>query len=123
VLRLRERSRLTPERDLRLGTAMREEIDRLLAQTTMITLALGIALGWSIFQVAKGIADVVNGLLTDYPRGADIRLAAESQSATWIVGDRVLTLTSLIAGFVELGVVLIVAALILRRRHAAHRPG
>jgi hypothetical protein len=33
---------------------MREHVERLLAQTTLVTLALAIAVGWSLFQVAEG---------------------------------------------------------------------
>lgn len=95
--------------------AMRDFIDRLLSQASLVTLALAIALGWSLFQVAKGVADLVNGLLTSYPSGSDIAFVTRSQAATWIVGGRVLTFTSLIAGLVELGVVLGAAWLIARR--------
>jgi anaerobic C4-dicarboxylate transporter len=94
---------------------MRDYVDRLLSQTSLVTLALAIALGWSLFQVAKGVADLVNGLLTTYPQSPDFEAVAGTQAATWIVGDRVLTFTSLIAGLVEVGVVLAVGWLIARR--------
>ncbi|MFL5938500.1 MAG: hypothetical protein ACJ744_16215 [Gaiellaceae bacterium] len=95
---------------------MREHLDRLLAQTTLVTLALAIAVGWSLFQVAKGVADLVNGLLTNYPDGTGFGVVARTQPATWVLGDRVLTFTTLIEGVVELAVVLVVAVLIYRRR-------
>jgi hypothetical protein len=98
---------------------MREHFDRLLAQTSIVTLALGIAIGWSLFQVAKGVADLVQGLLTHYPTGTQYTAYVRSQSATWIVGGRVLTLTSLITGLVELAVVLLVAGLIAARSRPA----
>ena len=53
-----------------LASPMRENIDRLLAQTSIVTLALGMAIGWSLFQVAKGVGDLVEGLLTKYPSGS-----------------------------------------------------
>jgi hypothetical protein len=95
---------------------MREHFDRLLAQTSLVTLALAIAIGWSLFQVAKGVADLVNGLLTEYPNGSQLIGYVNSQPATWIVRGRVLTFTTLIEGIVELTIVLIAAALIVRRR-------
>jgi hypothetical protein len=94
---------------------MREHIDRLLAQSSIITLALGVAIGWSLFQVAKGVADLVEGLLTKYPSGSQYIVYQNGQAATWIVGRRVLTFTTLISGTVELAVVLLVAALIAHR--------
>jgi hypothetical protein len=97
---------------------MREHLDRLLAQTTLVTLALAIAVGWSLFQVAKGVADLVTGLLTKYPDGISLGVVARSQPATWVVGDRVLTFTTLVEGLVELAVVLLVAVLIARRPRA-----
>jgi hypothetical protein len=92
---------------------MREHLDRLLAQTTLVTLALAIAVGWSLFQVAKGVADLVNGLLTKYPEDS-FGVVVRGQPATWVVGERVLTFTTLIEGVVELAVVLVVAVLITR---------
>jgi hypothetical protein len=94
---------------------MRDYVDRLLSQTTLVTLALAIALGWSLFQVAKGVSDLVNGLLTTVPTSSGFGTVLRSQPATWTVGDRVLTFTSLIAGLVELGVVLAVGWLVGRR--------
>src|SRR5215208_3006987 len=72
---------------------MREHFDRLLAQTSLVTLALAIAIGWSLFQVAKGVADLVNVLLTEYPNGSQLISYVNSQPATWIVQGRVLTFT------------------------------
>jgi large-conductance mechanosensitive channel len=94
---------------------MREHIDRLLAQASIVTLALGVAIGWSLFQVARGVADVVQGLLTKNPGGLQFAAYQNSQPATWIVGGRVLTFTTLISGIVELAIMLLVAALIARR--------
>ena len=99
-----------------VASAMREHLDRLLAQTSIVTLALGVAIGWSLFQVAKGVADLVEGLLTKYPSQSELLAFRNSQTATWIVGGRVLMFTTLITGAVELAVVLLVAVLIARRR-------
>ena len=105
-----------PDSSRLLALGMREHIDRLLAQTSLVTLALGVAIGWSLFQVAKGVADLVEGLLTKYPSGSQVLAFQNAQAATWIVGRRVLTFTTLITGAVELAVVLVVSALIARRK-------
>jgi hypothetical protein len=100
---------------------MREHIDRLLNQTSLVTLALAIAIGWSLFQVAKGIADLVSGLLTEYPGNPGFSAYVERQPATWIVRGRVLTFTTLIEGAVELAFALVVTVLILRRTSTSAR--
>ncbi len=109
-------ARKPTERDV-TEVLVREHLDRLLAQTTLVTLTLAIAIGWSLFQVAKGVADLVNGLLTE-PAGSGFGVFVRSQPATWIVHGRVLTLTTLVEGLVELAVVLLVAVLIARRPRA-----
>jgi hypothetical protein len=93
---------------------MQEALDRLLREATLVTIALGIGLGWSLFQVAQGVATAVNGLLTKYP-ASDLAGYANSQPLTWIVHGRVLTLGSLLAGVVELAVVMAVAMLLTTR--------
>jgi hypothetical protein len=42
---------------------MRDGFDRLLRDLTLVTLALAIAIGWSLIQVATGVATLVGGLL------------------------------------------------------------
>jgi hypothetical protein len=50
---------------------MRNALERLLGDLTLVTLALAIALGWALFQVGEGIADLVSNLLTDWPESSD----------------------------------------------------
>ena len=99
----------------RRPTAMRDHIDSFLDQTTLVALALAIAVGWSLFQVAKGVADFVNGLLTKYPPGTELSLVANSQPATWIVHGRLLTFTTFIEGAVEFAFVVFVAVWVGRQ--------
>jgi hypothetical protein len=47
---------------------VRASLDRLLRDLTLVTLALAIALGWALFQVADGLATFVLTLLGDYKR-------------------------------------------------------
>ena len=98
---------------------MRDDLERLLGQTSLVVVALAIAIGWSLFQMAKGVADLVTGLFTRYPSSSDAAVAAHFQPATWVVGQRVVTFGSLIAGVVELAVALVVAGWIVRRGRTA----
>ena len=41
---------------------------------TLVTLALAIAAGWALFQVARGISELISTLLIDYPRQTDLFL-------------------------------------------------
>jgi hypothetical protein len=96
---------------------MGEALDRLLRDLTLVTIALAIALGWSLFQVASGVSELVTTLFIDYPDSAEIlRGSRLSEPLTWGVGDRVLTFGPLLRGSIELAVVLGVA-LFVRSRH------
>src|SRR5919106_5778395 len=101
---------------------MRESFDCLLRDLTLVTLALAIAIGWSLIQVAEGFAALVSGLL--YEIGdegpapnffAPYGLTEWGGVLTWEVGGRVLSFGALVVGLIQLGVVLVVAALIYRR--------
>ena len=93
---------------------MPEGLERLLRDATFLTSTFGIALGWSLFQVAQGVGELVSTLLT--PDQDLFAGATDSLPLTWDIGGRVLTLHALVIGLVELAVVALVAALVLRRR-------
>jgi hypothetical protein len=99
---------------------MRDTLDRLLREATLLTLALGIALGWALFQVADGVSTLVGTLLTDFPEPSDIFNVTSSAPLSWEVGGRLLVLWPLVSGLIQLAVVLAVAALIPRRRDIAN---
>jgi hypothetical protein len=101
--------------------AVHDQLKALLRDATLVRLALAIALGWSLFQVAKGVADVVSGLLTSYPSATDYRVAVRGQPLTWIVGDRVLSFWTLLIGVIEFAVV-VGAALLARAKAATDAP-
>jgi hypothetical protein len=107
---------------------MRESLDRLLRDLTLVTVALAIALGWSLIQVAEGVAALVSGLLYEIGEEgpapnffAPYALTEWGGVLTWDVGGRVLSLGPLVAGLVQLGVVLVVGAFIHRRSTTALR--
>jgi hypothetical protein len=95
--------------------SMRDAFERLLCDATLVAVALAIAFGWALFQVAEGVSATVSTLLTDYPGGAD-GLHAFFEPLTWTVHGRVLTLGPPLRGLIELAVVLAVALLVARRR-------
>jgi hypothetical protein len=90
-------------------------LDRLVRELSLATLALGIAGGWALFQVAQGVAQSVSTLFSDPPDGT--HYFVETEPLTWFVGDRVLTLGALLRGLIELAVVVIAAALVTRWQH------
>jgi hypothetical protein len=77
-------------------------------------LALAIALGWSLFQLASGVSDAVSTLLTGFSNEA-VLAASGSEPLTWEVGGRILTLGPALRGGLELAFVLAVAVLVHRR--------
>jgi hypothetical protein len=91
---------------------------RLLDDLTLVTLAFAIALGWSLYQLAHGVSQLVSSFLVDYPPGA-FSAARFSEPLTWNVGGRLLTFGPLLRGAIDLAVVLIVALVVYGR----HRDG
>ena len=92
-------------------------LDQLLRDITLVTLALGLALGWSLVRFASGIAQLVSGVFVNYPDDVlnGSRLYTQGPQ-TWVVGDRLLIFGPLIQSAIELGLVLLVALLVVRRR-------
>src|SRR5205823_1791012 len=102
---------------------MRNAFDRLLSDFTLVGLGLGIALGWSLFQVAQGVSTLISSLLIDYPHSTDLLYSVRhTEALTWVVGNRVLTFGPLLRGLVELAIVLTVA-LFIRSRFDREEPG
>ena len=96
---------------------MRDDLEKLLRDTTLITLALAIGLGWSLFNLARGIATFVDALTAHVP---DSSLSGGGFNpyggASWQVGHRYVTLDGILEGLVELAVVVAAAWLIQRHR-------
>ena len=102
---------------------MRETVDRLLRDATLVTFALALALGWTLVLLAQGVAETVTTLLTHYPDSDLIDLSG-GRPLTWAVGGRILTLNSLASGLVAFAAVVTVAVVIERRarNRAPRRP-
>jgi hypothetical protein len=92
---------------------MRADLERLLDDVTLVTLALAIAIGWSLFQVAHGFGVFVDGLLTHVPPGSGG--VAFGSGLEWVVGRRVVDLDQLLLGVVELALTVGAALLVTRR--------
>ena len=98
---------------------VRSELVHLLRDTTLTTVALAIALGWSLFQVAAGVSTLVTTLLTQSaPHGETQAMVFQyqfTQGLTWQVGSHILTVGRLVSGLIDLTIVLGVALLVQRR--------
>ena len=91
---------------------MRDELAKLLRETTLTTIAFAIALGWALFQVAEGLAHLVTIAFEtfepgDFDSGAGI--------LSWRIGNHLLSFHPLLEGLLELGFVLAVI-LVVRRK-------
>jgi len=94
---------------------MRADLERLLDDITLMTLAFAIAVGWSLFQFAHGLAVFVDGLLTHVPAGEPGGFSFSTSGLQWFVGHRYVDLDPLFTGAVELAVTLAVAVFVARR--------
>ena len=92
---------------------MRDRIDTLLGEDSLVMIAFAIAFGWSLFQVAHGVATFIDGLGTHYPAGESGFVVG---GLTWIVDRRLITLDSLLEGVIELAVVVAAWMVVSRRR-------
>jgi hypothetical protein len=66
-------------------SAVGAAVDRLLRDATLVGIAIGVALGWALFQVAQGVSVLISTLLADYPGAAGIH-AFNFEPLTWEVG-------------------------------------
>jgi hypothetical protein len=93
---------------------MRIEFERLIRDVTLTTLAFAIALGWSLYQVAAGLAFFVTTLLQRFNPN-DFNGGPAYGDLSWAVGHHVLAFGSLLRGLIELAVVLGTILLVRRK--------
>jgi hypothetical protein len=79
---------------------------------SLLTLMLGVALGWSLFEIARGIGVFVTTLLKHVPNEG----LYQYQPLARQVGDRVIVVLEVVEGFIELGLLLVLTAGIARIR-------
>jgi hypothetical protein len=97
---------------------LRDELDRLLEDTTMLTVAFAIALGWSVYELARGVATFVDGLTLHLPAPDANGFGAgfgSSGGLSWVVGRHVISLDGMLIGLLQLVLVLAVAAYVRAR--------
>ena len=82
---------------------------------TLLTLMLGVALGWALFEIARGVGVLVTTLLKHVPDDG----LYQYQPLAWQVGDRVILIQELVEGLIELGLLLLLAVGISRFRRRA----
>lgn len=91
---------------------LRRDLDGLLRDTTLTTLAFAIAFGWSLLQVASGLGSLITTAVHGYETGADSFGIAGA--LVWKVGDHFLVFDQLVQGLIEFGVVLTVFLVVPR---------
>jgi hypothetical protein len=90
---------------------LRRDLDGLLRDTTLTTLAFAIAFGWSLFQVASGLASLITVALRT--ANDDFGVVALTGLA-WNVGGHILVFEQLVQSLIEFGVVLAVFLVVPR---------
>ncbi|HEX7626789.1 MAG TPA: hypothetical protein VF379_07005 [Gaiellaceae bacterium] len=96
---------------------MQKRLDELMRDVTLVTLAFAIASGYSLYQLAHGVATFVDDLTTHYPPHTTIPVYAPppGEGLTWVVGHRLVTLDSLFVGLIELALVVLAAVYVKNR--------
>src|SRR3954462_6077598 len=101
---------------------LREELDRICRDAPLTTLALGIAAGFALLDLGRGVSSFVEGLLTHRSQADGFPssfFTGSSGGLTWQVGHRVLTLDRILTGLIELAVVAAAAIIVARRRNSS----
>jgi hypothetical protein len=105
-----------------------DDLIRFMREPSWISLALAIPLGWSVFQLAHGVAAFVDALFFHLPpRQAGlggiyaypIAYASGGGALTWGVHQHVVTLDGILIGAIEVTLVVLVATFVARRRASA----
>src|SRR3954451_9290429 len=97
---------------------MRDDLERLLDDLTLVSLTLAVAAGWSLYQLAHGIA-IFFDTLTGHLPSDSYSLRSSGYGMTWVVDSRVVSLDGVFIGLVELAVLLTVAVFVSRRGSSA----
>lgn len=87
-----------------------QDLERLLRETTLTTVAFAIALGWSLYQVASGLGSLIVLALPNSDGGGPYGL-----SIGWTWRGHVFEFQSLLQGLIEFAVILAVILVVQRR--------
>jgi hypothetical protein len=94
---------------------VKQGLANVLRDVSLTTLALAIALGWSLYQTGQGVAYFVEGIAAHRSGSLNggsfvpVSGGVAGGPLTWVVGGRLLTFDQLVMGLIELGLVLAVA--------------
>jgi hypothetical protein len=97
---------------------VKEDLDRILQDATLVTIAFAIAIGWSLYQLAHAVAFFIDGLTVHLPSSSPnglIPYSTQSGGLTWVIGRHIVALDGIVIGVIELGAVLLVAVAVRRR--------
>ena len=97
---------------------MKTNLIGVLRDVQLSTLALAIALGWSLYQTALGVGTFIEGVTTraSPESGCTGYVPGLGTGLTWVWGDHVFSFGQFVMGLIELVTVLLIAALV--RRHS-----
>jgi hypothetical protein len=94
---------------------LRQDLERLLRETTLTTLAFAIALGWSLYQVASGLGGLIVLALQNSGDG-DFPLPT---GIGWTWDGHIFEFQPLLQGLIEFALVLAVVLLVRRRARSS----
>jgi hypothetical protein len=97
---------------------LREELDRLLEDTTLLTIAFAIALGWSLYELVRGVATFIDGLTLHLPAPDANGFGGGyggSGGLSWVVGRHVISVDGMLIGLLQLVFVLAIVAYVRTR--------
>jgi hypothetical protein len=97
---------------------LRDELDRFLEDVTLLTVAFAIALGWSLYSVAHGVANCIDELTVHYPPSDQSSFPSGGNAngeLSWDLGRHVITLDPILVGLLQLAIVLAVAMYVRSR--------
>ena len=98
---------------------MKVNLAGVLRDVPLTTLAFAIALGWSLYQTALGVATFIEGVTVhvhaqDFGFTGYAAFPQEGLDLTWVWGHHAFGFGQFVLGLIELGTVLLVAMLVRR---------
>lgn len=99
---------------------MKVDLAGVLRDVQLTTLAFAIALGWSLYQAALGVATFIESVTVHshgfggFPGVAFAFPVQAGYGLTWVWGHHIFAFGQLVLGLIELGAVLLAAALVRR---------
>lgn len=95
---------------------MNGDLGQIIRDVPLRTVALGIALGYALLQTAQGVATFFEDLSVHGSAAHEVPslITVPQYNLNWVFGGHVFAFGQLVFGLLELGTVLLVAALVRR---------